>query len=55
MRRLALILLVLVSTACVSYHTTNTVIEGKPYICRIRWDRNDDRHTSLRCVPGQLP
>lgn len=57
MRRIfAAVLLTVTLSACVSHYTVDTTIDGKPYICKIRVDRNNKSHTGIQnCVPGQLP
>ena len=51
-----LLVLLFLATACVSHYTVDTDIDGKPYICNIRVDRNQPDRTGItHCVPGQLP
>lgn len=56
MRRLIAALALVALTGCVNHYTVNTTIDGKPYICKIRIDRNNPDHNDIQnCVPGQLP
>lgn len=55
-RAFAAVLLTMTLSACVRHYTVNTTIDGKPYICKIKVDRNKGDEAQIqKCVSGQLP